>query len=213
MAEPEAFDRLARDWQALLEALPPERVNSPRWFCAPGMPRPDTPVQLFAELEDVRLGWRELRGRPEVGKLAGRFVTAAWTLKDLLAHVASWATEFRHEVETVARGEGFDYAIPYVLTEVGPTEWNHAEVDKRRAKSLEELFEELETQTLALEDAALGLPPATLWRETDFPFAPSGDPKALWRGALSQVILMKCFHDRHHLGRLQQWLTSQPPEP
>ena len=54
---------------------------------------------LFAQLEEVLEAWRALRGRVNED-LSGRYVNAAWTLKDLLAHLASWAREFRVEVET-----------------------------------------------------------------------------------------------------------------
>lgn len=194
-------DELQREWQGLLAALPSERTAPPRRL-RPGVVRP---VALFAELEEVRLSWRALRAAP-LTQLAGRYVTGAWTLKDLLAHVASWARELRQEVEMVARGESFDYAIPYALSVVGPNQWNQAEVEKRAEKPLDDILEEFERETDRLQELVLELPEETLVAEPAFPLAPSGDPAALWHGNIAQIVLMKCMHDHHHLGRIQQWL-------
>ena len=100
MAELNVPGQLEQEWRELLGGLPAEpralRLVPPR------------AASLFAELEDVRATWAELRHAIPLEKYADRFITTGWTVKELLAHMASWATEFRHEVETVARGEGFD---------------------------------------------------------------------------------------------------------
>jgi hypothetical protein len=70
---------------------------------------------------------KELRGTA-LEKHANRYINGAWTLQQLFAHLASWAREFRHQVETVVRGESFDYAIPFALSVIGPTRWNEQQV-------------------------------------------------------------------------------------
>ena len=45
-----------------------------------------------------------------------------------------------------------------------------------------------------------------------FPLAPTGDPTALWKGTIAQIISMKCGHDRMHLERIRQWLAALPVE-
>ncbi|MFQ5695614.1 MAG: maleylpyruvate isomerase N-terminal domain-containing protein, partial [Terriglobia bacterium] len=129
MPKAELQNELAREWQELLASLPPERTTAPRWlFLEHRIHRPG-PAALFAELEEVRLAWEGLHASPALEKYAERFINPGWTLKDLLAHLASWASEFRRQVETVARGEAFDYAIPYALSALGPAQWNQVEVD------------------------------------------------------------------------------------
>ena len=207
MASASIHDERRREWQELLASLPPGRVNSPRWFSATGPVRSLSATELFAELEEVLSIWQELRAAP-LREFAGRFVTSAWTLKDLLAHLASWAGEFRREVEMAAGGQAFDYAIPYALSVIGPNQWNQVEVEKRAEKSLDEIFQEFETETTRLQDLVIELSEPALASESEFPLAPSGDPAALWRGNSAQIVLMKCVHDRYHMGRIRHWLSS-----
>jgi uncharacterized damage-inducible protein DinB len=207
MARASIHDDLRHEWQELLASLPPERVNSPRWFSTAGPMRTLSAKELFAEVEEVRSMWDELRAAP-LEQFAGRFINPAWTLKDLLAHLASWAGEFRREVEMAAGGQSFDYAIPYALSVVGPSQWNQVEVEKRAEESLDEIFQEFETETTRLQDLLIELPQSALASESAFPLAPSGDPAALWRGNSAQIVLMKCAHDRYHMGRIRHWLSS-----
>lgn len=207
MAKASMHDQLRREWQELLASLPPERVNSPRWFSAAGPMRSLSATELFAELEEVLSTWQALKAAP-LQEFARRFINPAWTLKDLLAHLASWAGEFRREVETAARGQEFDYAIPYALSVVGPNQWNQVEVENRTGKSLDEIFQEFETETTRLQDLVIELPQPALASESEFPLAPSGDPASLWRGNSAQIVLMKCVHDRYHMGRIRHWLSS-----
>lgn len=208
MARMSMTEQLEHEWQDMLVSLPPERINAPRWFSEAGPFARLTPVALFAELEDVCQAWRELQAAVHLEDYADRFVNTAWTLKQLLAHLASWAREFRQEVERAVRGETFDYAIPFALSVVGPNQWNQAEVEKRAEKSLPALLEEFEQETRRLQDLVLELPEDSLAAETQFPLAPSGDPAALWRGSSAQIVLMKCIHDRYHIGHIQRWLAG-----
>ncbi len=168
---------------------------------------PLSPTALFAQLEEVREEWRELRSAIQPGD-AARYVNAAWTLKDLVAHVASWAKEFRHEVETVFRGGSFDYAIPYVMTVVGPNEWNEEQVRQRETQSLDVSFDELDAETLRLQELLFEMSEQDLYGPATFPLAPSGDPAAKWKGPSAVIIAGKCEHDRHHIGQLKKRLES-----
>lgn len=208
MPKPAARETLEREWQALLASLPPERTASARWFQAGEHARPGSPVALYAELEEVRRLWSDLSRSPQLEACADRFLTAAWTLKDMLAHVASWAREFRQEVETVLRGESFGYVIPFAMSVMGPNQWNQVEVDKRRQQSLKAILQEFDSETARLEELVLELPEDTLTADATFPLAPAGDPAALWRASIAQTVLAKCMHDRYHLGRIQQWLAT-----
>jgi len=200
-------EQLPREWQDVLGSLPPERTNTPGWMRERA--RPVSSTALFAELEDVCDIWRALRVSTRLEEYADRFVNSAWTLQQLLAHLASWAREFRQEVETAASGETFDYAIPFALSVVGPNQWNQVEVEKRAAQSLDALLEEFEQETRRLQDLVLELPEDSLVAESQFPLAPSGDPAALWRGSIGQIVLMKCVHDRYHIEHIRRWLAAE----
>ena len=202
MADDPVMRQLEREWEQALDRLS-AFVSRPR-----RRGPPDVTV-IVAELEDVRLQWAELRASGVLAQYAGRYITAEWTLRDLLAHMASWSTEFDREVETVARGERFDYAIPFAMSVMGPNQWNQVEVDRRRERSLDEILDEFESRLRRLEEQVLALPPETLYAEAQFPMAPTGDPAARSRGSIAQITLVRCGHDRYHLERIRQFVEAQ----
>lgn len=202
MPEPSVFRALVAEWQDVVA-----RPDAGPAFRRGGPPFPTTAAGLFAELEEVLLLWRELRAIP-LRRHARRFVNAAWTLQDLLAHLASWAAEFRREVETAAAGREPDYAIPFALSIMGPNEWNQAEVESRRGLSLAEVLDQFETETRRLQEVVLGLSPAQILRFTTLPAAPSGDPAERVKGNVAIVVSGKCTHDRYHIGMISRWLEG-----
>ncbi len=212
MPESRIHKQLGTEWQELLAGLSLGEEGSAQWSEAPFRFRPAgmaRPTVLFAELEEVLAAWSELRASALLEKYADRFVTTAWTLKDLLAHLASWAVEIGRQVETAAAGQVSDYAIAFDVFAGGPNEWNETEVQKRRPRSLEALLDEFETETRRLQDLALELPEETLLAETESPLAPTGDPAGRWKTNIARIVAAKCGHDRLHMGRIQQFLASQ----
>lgn len=194
---------MTREWEALCARLatrgPAARAD------AAGPQFPVSPTALCAQLEEVLFSWREL-GEGHLERAQGRYVNGAWTLKDLLGHLASWAAEFRREVETVATGGTFDYAIPFALSVIGPNEWNARAAEARRPQTLGTIQAAFETETRRLQDLVLELPPEVLYGPTDFPLAPTGDPNVRFRGNVAQIVLGKCEHDNYHLGQIRRWL-------
>ena len=199
--------RVTAEWKALLEKTRAEAPARPAWL-TPGRPVfPARPMALFAQLEEVLALWAELRSAP-LERHADRFVNASWTLKDLLGHLASWAAEFRGQVETMARGGSFDYAIPYALSIVGPNAWNAVAAERQRAVSLEAILGQFEEETGRLQDLVLAVPEARLYAPAPSPLAPSGDPEAAIEASIAQIVLGKCMHDRYHLGQVAAWLEQ-----
>lgn len=204
----ELEDLLVSGWRELVDSFEDASAAAPSPLALPAARRmPLSPVALFAQLEEVREEWRELRSTIQPGD-ADRFVNAAWSFKDLVAHVASWAKEFRHEVETVVRGGSFDYAIPYVMTVMGPNAWNEEQVRERETQSLDASFDELDSETVRLQELVFEMSEENLYAPATFPLAPSGDPSAKWKGPSAVIIAGKCEHDRHHLGQLRKRLQS-----
>lgn len=202
MPEP-LWRQLSREWREATEAsVPPFR---------PGPPFPTTPAGLFAELEEVLRRWRELP-RPLLRRHARRFVNTSWTLQDLLAHLASWAGEFRQEVETLVAGREIDYAIPFALSVMGPNEWNRTEVERRRGLGLAEVLAQFAEETRRLQDLVLSVSPRELLRPALLPAAPSGDPAARVRGNLAMIVSGKCLHDGYHLTQIRRWLDEREAE-
>jgi hypothetical protein len=192
---------LTSEWSALEER---QSEALPAWRPAAGPPLPVSPVALHAQLEEIVAAFEALR--PQLRRYAGRYVTSAWTLKDLVGHLASWATEFRHEVQTVAGGGRFDYAIPFALNVIGPNEWNAKAAERQRPVPLDDLVEQFLRETRRLQELVLELPPPALYGEATFPLAPSGDASQPFRGSIAMIVLGKCSHDGYHLGRIREFL-------
>jgi hypothetical protein len=207
MPEPRLPARIAAEWKALVRESGVSLAARPAWL-VPGRPVfPARPLALYTQLEEVLALWAELRRGP-LARHADRYITSSWTLKDLLGHLATWAAEFRREVETMARGEAFDYAIPYALSVMGPIQWNEAEAARQRPIALDTLLEQFETETRYLQDLVLALPEARLYAPAPSPLAPSGDPEARIDASIAQIVLGKCSHDLYHLGRIVRWLDE-----
>jgi hypothetical protein len=162
----------------------------------------------LAELEDIRLRCRELRTSAGLIEDLDRSFTSEWSLRDVMAHLASWATETRHEVETLAAGGDFDYAIAF-SSPGGPVEWNHAEVLRRKKWSVEAIFDELEWETEHLADLVAALPDQLLWAEVTLPRT-LGAPPQPWRVRIADAVLGACRHDHWHLTRIEAWRRSGP---
>jgi uncharacterized damage-inducible protein DinB len=201
---PEGIEaRLELEWRSLLEAiavsgqspldLPPDRRMAV------------SRVALLAELEEVRQEWSSLRGLLDE-ELASRFANAAWTLKDLLAHLASWAREFRSEIAVASRQESFDYAIPFAMSVLGPNQWNEKEVRARKEQSLEEIFREFDEETAGLQNLVIEMKEPVLYRPSPFPLAPSGDPEERLTMPPAFLVSGKCLHDRYHFQQIRKLL-------
>ena len=130
-------------------------------------------------------------------------------LRELLGHLSYWAAEFESELRTAAEDREFDYAIPGVMSEKGPTDWNEREVIKRRGATLDEIFAEYNRATEGLLELVLAMPEPRLLEPRGLPYSPSGDPAARWHGPAGMVPYFKCMHDRYHFEQIRKWLDAQ----
>lgn len=198
MAEPTLLKQLAAEWAEESRLL---TDDTPAFLHSGRPPFPATPLALYAQLEERLEAWRALQAHP-LAELADRYATSAWTVKDMLGHLATWAAEFRRQLETVTRGESFDYTIPFALSVMGPNQWNNRQAEAQRAVPLEAILASFEADTRWIQDLVLALPEPALYGEVRLPLSPSGDPKALFTGSIAMIVLGKCQHDAHHIGRL-----------
>jgi Mycothiol maleylpyruvate isomerase N-terminal domain len=203
MKEPDVDRGLVAEWQALVAAGRPDRDLAVAILETHGS-RITRPL-LWAELEDVRLEFVDLRASIDEASKAERLATTLWTVKDVVGHVAAWATEFANQMETIAARKEFDYLITFT-PRVGPTEWNDRALAPRAAMSLGERFDELDAATSHIQDLALSLPDDVLFSEALLPETPDGRPENRWRSRVADMMLMMCMHDRYHLERLREVL-------
>lgn len=204
MAERDLFERLQEEWRSLVAETPRSPEASPLAL-PPERRLPLSRTALLALLEEVRSAWAELRDEVDE-ELSGRYVNAAWTLEELLAHLASWAAEFRREVAAAARREELPGAIPYAMGVVGPNQWNEEQVEARRGRSLDAVFDEFDRETEALEELVITMGDVELYGPSVFPLAPSGNPAERFRGPAAVIVSSKCLHDRYHLAQIRERL-------
>ena len=195
--------RLELEWRSLLEAIAAP-ARSPLDL-APERRVAVSRVALLAQLEEVREEWRALQGLVDE-EMGARFANAAWTLKDLLAHLASWAREFGSEIATVSRKESFDYAIPFAMSVLGPNQWNEREVQLRKERTLEEIFGEFDEETARLQDLVIEMEEPVLYQPAPFPLAPSGNPQERMPVPPALLVSGKCLHDRYHFAQIRKLL-------
>jgi hypothetical protein len=189
--------QLQHDWYQLLgqiiaPATPPLRLR---------------PATLWIQLEDLLLQWRELWTSEWFAADQGQLITSEWTLKDVTAHVASWAGELRAQAEILAGGAGVGYQI--LFDEIGgPRSWNAERVEMRRSRSLEELVSEIEGETVRFQDLLYKVDLLALSTERPIGIAATAAPEP-WIRSIAGLVDMRCFHDRHHMNRIIQWKRAK----
>jgi hypothetical protein len=166
------------------------------------------PATLWIQLEDLLLEWRELWTSEWFAADQGQRITSEWTLKDLIAHVASWAGELRTQAEILAGGTGVGYQI--LFEEVGgPRSWNAEKVEVRRSQSLEELVGEIERETVRFQDLLFEVGIPALLTERPIGIARAAAPGQPWIRSIAGLVEMRCFHERHHMTRITQWKRAR----
>ena len=191
----EPFSRqLQNDWRDLINA-----VTAPTDLRL--RVRPET---LYIELEDMLMDWRELWTSNWFAAEQDQMITAEWTLKDVVAHVASWTVELRAQAEVLAQGIGVDYRIVFEETG-GPRSWNAEKVEQRRPQSLEDLINEIEKETARFQDLLFAIDIAVLLTERPIGIVSAAAPGDHWIRSIAGLVGMRCFHDRHHIDRILQW--------
>jgi hypothetical protein len=156
----------------------------------------------LVELEDVRLSCAALRGHVEERGSGSILATSRWTVREVIAHLASWAMRTRQELESLVEGTPPLEAIHFER-DGGPRTWNQRQVDARNGHSTDALFDELDAEISRTADVVVGLPQQLLWQVAELPRT-SGDPPARWRLPIVAMILGSCWHMRHHVARLER---------
>ena len=186
--------QLRHEWHQLLgqisaPATPPRRLR---------------PATLWVQLEDLLLQWREIWTSEWFAADQGQLITSEWTLKDVIAHVTSWAGELRAQAEILADGNGVGYRI--LFDEIGgPRSWNAEKVEMRRSRSLEELIGEIESETVRLQDLLLGIDVPAISTEHPIGIAWAATPTEPWIRSIAGLVEMRCFHERYHMNRIIAW--------
>lgn len=187
---------LQQGWQQLLEqtsdlagSVPAVRVR---------------PVTLCIELDDLLMEWREIWSSEWFGSERDRLVTSEWTLKDVVAHVASWSAEMRAQAEILAKASEVPYRILFERVG-GPRIWNAEQVSLRREHSLDALIREIKNETALLQNLLYNVERPILFFERPIGIAMAAAPDEPWIRSIAGIVEMRCFHDRLHISRIRDW--------
>lgn len=161
----------------------------------------------IVELEDVRLSVNTLCARLESSGGADELATSRWTVRQVIAHLASWATRTRIELESLAEGKNFPESIHFER-EGGPREWNQRAVDDRDRRTLASLVEEFDVETARTADIVARIPNEELQQVAVLPRT-SGARAVAWRMPLASLVIGTCWHVRYHLTRVDRVFLAE----
>ena len=163
-----------------------------------------TPATLWIALEDLLMEWRALWRSEWFAAVKDQLINSKWTLKDLMAHVASWAAELRAQAEILAGGTGVGYQI--LFDEIGgPRSWNVEKVELRRRRLLEEVIGEIERETIRFQDLLFEVDIPALLTKHPIGIALAATPGEPRIRSIAGLVEMRCIHERHHMNRIIQW--------
>lgn|GEM_PF-2988614 len=140
--------------------------------------------------------------RDIVGELADSqaeslMITGAWSLRDVIAHLVSWAEEFQREVAYVLDAGGGK--LPWTIsTHDNYSQWNQARIDEMEGLSCSELMERFAAANKALEDLILSSSEEQLALTADIPWY---YPPHL---ELLDIISVKSHHELRHIARIEE---------
>jgi len=191
--------RLSAEWGAAVASGRTPEIAGVRAAAAPELA---SRAAAVAELEETRLLVAGLRESLETRRDEQRLVTRQWTIRDVVGHLASWARETRCEIETLGRGQTFDYTIHFER-EGGPRAWNQREIDARVGRSVWQLFDEFDAETSRLAELAVSLSEDEFQGRMELPRT-SGEPPSPWRLGLAPLLVQTCWHVRYHLTAIER---------
>ena len=116
-------------------------------------------------------------------------VTAAWSVRDLMAHVTTWEGEALKALPLVLGGK----RLPRYISVGGIDAFNAGEQERKRSASLQQIRQDLEATHGRLVTFLQGVPPAAYASEGRF---------------LKRLRLDTYGHYREHTKQIQLWRKS-----
>lgn len=133
-----------------------------------------SPVDKAAIERELDAEWQALRAEVESlsdEELQEPGVVEEWSVKDLLGHIAFWATKAAGDLELARSGRSGDIKVPFIPDPEGSggqnvtDEWNARESAARKGRSLAEMRSEWERSFEAAKEALRATPAETLETE------------------------------------------------
>ncbi len=145
-------------------------------------------AQLLHDLDEENRQWEALLGEFDEKRMDQPGVAGHWSIKDIVAHIASWRRRTVARLQAAARGEAEPPRMwPANLTT--DDEINAWFYDREHDKSVRQTLEESRQVFQQLRAAVAALPEAELMNPNNFPW--------LEGHSLTAAILFSHFHDEH----------------
>jgi hypothetical protein len=190
--------RLRREWE---NAVPVPLPDTAR-LVERAAPEHASRRAALAELDDARRLCAELRGHIEGNASEAVRATPGWTVREVIAHLASWAMRTRQELAATLEDAG-GLEVIHFDRDGGPRMWNQREVDARAGRTVGMLFEELDDEWNRVAGLLATAPEGLVAEVVELPRT-AGDPAAPWRMPLISMVIGACWHTRYHLQRLSR---------
>jgi hypothetical protein len=157
-------------------------------------------ADLLSELKSENEAWEDLLADIGEDRMEEPGAAGAWSIKDIVAHLAAWRRRTVGRLEAVANGQPEPApSWPAELHEDDEINaWFHA---RDRDKSVRDVLAESRGVFQQLVSAVAKLPEAALSDPARFPWM-EGAP-------LSGAALFGHFHDEHEAD-MRAWLSRQP---
>ncbi|MGV8119396.1 MAG: ClbS/DfsB family four-helix bundle protein [Candidatus Xenobiia bacterium LiM19] len=152
--------------------------------------------QLFSEPEKLLF---EIAGNITDDEAEKIIITSKWNLADTVSHLLSWVEEFDREIRHIAK-DGTRRLPWSVSTRNNYSEWNHAQLEKRKGSSLSELHSMFRHLNRDLEDFVLSLPYEKLRTVTEILWYYPPDL------TIPDIISVKSHHEMCHLKKIEEAL-------
>ena len=158
-----------------------------------------TKEKLLDELRAARQEWVTLLDEIEPERMIESGATGYWSVKDVIAHLTSYARWYMKAAEAQLRGE----PIPMDGTEQMPfEERNQLYYEQAKDLPLEQVLLESAEVYQRLLDAVEKLPESFLIEPQTFPGAPI--QFTVWEQFRGDIY----DHTRTHIGWIREWLES-----
>lgn len=157
-------------------------------------------AELLAEIDSENQNWERLLAEIGEDRMEEPGVAGAWSIKDVVAHLAAWRRRTVGRLEAVAKGRP-EPAPPWpaeMQDDDEINEWFHA---RDRVKSVRQVLSESGSIFQQLRSAIEKLPDDVLEDPARLPW--------MQGTALSGATLFGHFHEDHEAD-MRAWLSRQP---
>jgi hypothetical protein len=166
------------------------------------MADPTTKAELLDTMQRGYTAFEALLVPLSAEQLTTPGVNDEWSIKDNLAHIATWQGRMAERLEAIARGEDEAKLEPTITTEEEMHQFNAATFTANRSRPLDEVranfrasYQRMLAATGVLSESVLFEPGRFAWMK--------GDP--LWKNIGGNSF----WHYDEHTAIIEQWLARQ----